>query len=91
MCGGGDLSSIATLEWVVRELRWLADDLAACEAECARYRSSIDEAISAPVTPSLTDEAEGWISKVASARSALDYWIADIAWEIYLLEQAEAS
>lgn len=85
------MSDIATLEWVIRELRWLADALATCEAECTRYRSSIDEAISAPVTPSLTSEAEGWISKVSTARSALDYWIADIAWEVYLLEQVESS
>lgn len=85
------MASIATLEWVVRELRWLTDDLAACESACVRYRACIDDAISAPVTSSLSDEASGWIAKIGAARSALEYWIADISWEISLLEQAEAS
>jgi len=83
------MASIATLEWVLQELRWLTDDLAACEADCSAYRGTIDEAIDAPVTSSLSVEAGGWVSKVAAARWALDYWIADIAWEIYLLEQEE--
>jgi len=60
----------------------LRSDLAAIEADVVSYRNTIPNAIDAPVTAALQDEAWGWKLVIERAESALSFWITDIQTEI---------
>lgn len=67
----------------------LRRELAAIEQDLRAYRDSLPDAIDAPVTSALQDEAGAWIAAVDRAESALTYWIGDIGAE--LVRRAAAS
>lgn len=63
-------------------LYWLRSDLYGIESDLLQYRAGIREAIDAPITDALEDEASAWKVKLDKAESALTYWINDIQREI---------
>ncbi|MBK5268045.1 MAG: hypothetical protein JJE47_11490 [Acidimicrobiia bacterium] len=71
-----------TLILAKNRLVMLRGDLAAIEADVVSYRNVVPNAIDAPVTAGLQNEAWAWKLVIERASSALSYWIADIQTEI---------
>ena len=71
-----------TLMRARNRLVMLRSDLAAIETDVVSYRNVIPNAIDAPVTAALQNEAWAWKLVIERASSALAYWIADIQTEI---------
>lgn len=71
-----------TLIWAKARLETLRADLVAIEADVISYRNNLPNAIDAPVTSDLQDEAWTWKLAIDRAQSAMSYWINDIQNEI---------
>lgn len=76
------MATLATYEYVQSRLITLKYGLYDAETAIRTYRNSVDEAIEGPVTPTLEDEANGWIGKLDSAQ-----WAVDVFWEGYVADK----
>ena len=71
-----------TLIWAKARLETLRVDLEAIEADVISYRNNLPNAINAPVTSDLQDEAWTWKLTIDRAHSAMSYWVNDLQNEI---------
>ncbi len=75
-----------TLIWAKSRLETLRIDLGEIETDVISYRNNLPNAIDAPVTTDLLDEAWTWKQAINRAQAAVTYWISDIQHEIERLE-----
>jgi len=71
-----------TLIWALARLETLRAELEAVETDLIRYRNYLPNAINAPVTFDLQDEAWTWKLAIDRAQAAMSYWIRDLQNEI---------
>lgn len=71
-----------TLIWAKGRLEMLGSDLMEVESDLLSYWNNLPNAIDAPVTSDLQDEAWNWKRAVDRAQSAMSHWINDIQHEI---------
>ncbi len=75
-----------TLIWTKTRLETLRIVLGEIEADVISYRNNLPNAIDAPVTADLQNEAWTWKQAIDRTQAAITYWISDIQHEIESLE-----